>query len=140
MVEFYLLFQFSKVLIQVLLPESIRFLRFLGDAFLKPQCMREVNLRNIDIENDDNLLSFEEIDIDYNGNTKQTIQELKNDSDVKVEDITEFYMTIQKFYKVAYKGAVTRLLFNKEFLKSLGFLNLVTAIYIENHKDQLQNV
>lgn len=100
--------------------------------------MREVNLHDIDIENDDNLLPFEEIDLDYN--TKQTTEKLKNDSNVTVEDITEFYKTVQKFYKLAYKGAVTRLPFNEEFLQSSEFLNPATAIYIEKHQDQMQTI
>nr|XP_033339071.1 uncharacterized protein LOC117227703 isoform X2 [Megalopta genalis] len=136
--KFNLLFQGSNILIHCILPESYRFLRFLGDTFIKPNCMRTDNILFIDIDDEDNLLPLQAIDISEKA--KATISEIENKKEATSEEIVQFYSNVQTFYKTAYKGAITRLPFNEQFLNDLQFLDPKIALYIEHHNSQIHSI
>nr|XP_033336647.1 uncharacterized protein LOC117226439 [Megalopta genalis] len=137
--KFNLLFEGKDVMIQQLLPELKRFLRFLGYAFLTEKCMTTAeNLHAIDIHDNHNLLPVENIFI--HNEAQETIEAIKETNEASDDEIKLFYKNIQKFYQTAYEDVLARLPLNEQFFDALGFLEPKVTLNLQIHKDQLRHI
>lgn len=136
--KFNRIFQTSGLLVHNLLRYCNKFLKEIGSNFLNYTIIEEApNLHEVDPFESDNLLPLETMYI--GSKAKSTLEEIKKQgtNDHEQEKITKFLQNCQKFYQTAYKGALKRLPFKDNFVKSLEFLDPAVALDITKHTDQI---
>ena len=128
------LFQSSKVLIHLLLPECYRLLKKLASNFVQSKYLKEPNIHKINVNNVDNLLPLANI---FTGSEcMDTLSEIEEN-----EEMIKFYTKIQRCYQTAFRNIVKRVPFDDTFLNGLNFLNPQIALDIEKHQQgQLKSV
>lgn len=132
--EFNILFQKKNVAVHIILPQSTRLLNHLSMFFIKRDCIQNMSLHGIDIDNEDNLIPLEQIFIGEEALI--TINGIRNT--VHNNKIADFYTNVRNFYKITYKELISRLPFNEKFLMSLNFLNPEIALgERDNSSDQI---
>ncbi|XP_017893309.1 uncharacterized protein LOC108632933 isoform X2 [Ceratina calcarata] len=134
--KFNVIFQSPKIPLHCLLIECNRYLRYIGNNFIKSNVIETEVLHEIDIVSERNLLPVDNIIVD--SETRKSIQKLKNTQNA--EEIKEFFGCIKKFYQTLYAGAIERLPFTETFSQSFDFLDPSTTLYIPNHQDQLDRI
>nr|XP_033331125.1 uncharacterized protein LOC117223097 [Megalopta genalis] len=123
-------FQKNDFVIHNMLSVCLTLVRHLAGFFIKRDYVRMENIYELNIDDQDNLLTIEETYIGEDAIC--TMNEIRNRNTMEdANKIKEFYETAQRFYKITFKELVRCIPFNETFLHSLNFLKPEIALTIQ---------